>query len=40
MGITHRDIKADNILIGRYSEEFITVKIADFGLCEITEFPS
>lgn len=40
MGIIHWDIKADNILVGRYSEEFIHIKIADFGLCDVIEYPT
>jgi serine/threonine protein kinase len=33
-GVIHRDIKLDNILLGRYGEEFINLKIADLGLAD------
>ena len=35
MGITHRDIKPDNILLA--SEEPMVVKISDFGLAKMVE---
>ena len=37
IGIVHRDIKLDNILIKKIDEGHYNVKIADFGLA--TKFP-
>ena len=31
-GVIHRDIKLENILIGRVDDDQFDVKIADFGL--------
>lgn len=38
-GVIHRDIKTDNILVANYTEDYIEVKIADFGLSEVIKSP-
>lgn len=36
MGLVHRDIKEDNVLIYKSAENRIWLKISDFGLCKLT----
>jgi serine/threonine protein kinase len=34
-GIIHRDVKPDNVLIASWSEEFVRIKLTDFGLAKL-----
>ncbi len=36
IGLVHRDIKEDNVLIYKSAEDRIWLKISDFGLCKLT----
>ncbi|XP_046634043.1 serine/threonine-protein kinase/endoribonuclease IRE1-like [Daphnia pulicaria] len=36
IGLVHRDIKEDNVLIYKSAEDCIWLKISDFGLCKLT----
>lgn len=36
-GITHRDVKPHNVLVGRDDEGVAQVKLVDFGLCTLSE---
>jgi NIMA (never in mitosis gene a)-related kinase 1/4/5 len=33
--IMHRDVKPENVLIARWSEDFVRIKLSDFGLAKV-----